>query len=345
MPTVPPPPPAASDRIPSPADTWQPPGTSAAAPPRQKPPMTARAPRVPWRQRVPELVATIGVLLVIAAVGGFLSSTWEDITQYEKALVLGAAAVAFTAAGVWADRADRRAFTALVPLLWAAGSATLLGSLTLAASTAAPGQARQSLAIAGLGTAAHAGWLLTRRPSSVIQQLSLLAALLFAAGPFGTATGDRFTWDTLELAGTPLVGLIDLTFTSDAFVITGIAHALIGVVWLALSHRLDGLAATVAKLAGSGVLAFAAMELNVLAEPTGAVAALLIVLGYLVYGLVAEDPLLIVVGSVGALVAGTRVLTALFTGEVLATITVFVAGLAMIVWAFQAIRRRTANGH
>jgi len=87
------------------------------------------------------------------------------------------------------------------------------------------------------------------------------------------------------------------------------------------------------------------MELNVLAEPTGAVAALLIVLGYLVYGLVAEDPLLIVVGSVGALVAGTRVLTALFTGEVLATITVFVAGLAMIVWAFQAIRRRTANGH
>lgn len=344
MPTVPPPPPTPQTRVPSAGESWQPPGHPTGAPPRQKPPMTARPPRVPWRQRLPELIATIGVLLVVAAVGGFLSSTWEDITQYEKALVLAAAAVAFTAAGVWADRADRKAFTALVPLLWAGGTATLLGSVTLAASTTAPGQARQSLAIAGLAAAGHAGWLLTRRPSSVIQQLSLLGALVFAAGPFGNSASDRFTWDSLEQAGTPLLGLIDLTFTSDAFVITGIAHALIGVLWLALSHRLDGRAATVAKLAGSGVLAFAAMELNVLAEPTGAVAALLIVLGYLVYGLVAEDPLLIVVGAVGALVAGTRVLTALFSGEVLATIAVFVAGLAMIAWAFQTIRRRPANG-
>lgn len=103
---------------------------------------------------------------------------------------------------------------------------------------------------------------------------------------------------------------------------------------------LSGRPAHLARLGGSGLLGYAAMEFNVLAAPLGAVVALLLVLGYLVAGIVLDDVLLIVVGTIGALASGVKVIWALFSGEVAVTLTVFTVGLVMLGWATHAAQRR-----
>lgn len=293
------------------------------------------------RERMPELVATIGATLVALAVGGFLASTWDQISQVQKSMILGAAAVGLTVAGLWADRDGRgRLFDAVTGIAWATATLLTAAAVTLAASTTWPGYGRATIAAGGVAAAVHALVLWRRRPESITQQVALFLSAMFAAGPFGTALSDRFEWHDLLLLGEPLIGLSDPTFASDAFLLTGLAHLGIGALWLGLGHVLRAGPANAARVIGTLTVGFAALELNVLTSPVGAVAALAVVLGYLLYGVWSGVTALVVAGGIGALIAGARVLAALFSGQVTVTLLVFSGGLAMLAWAFRQSRRR-----
>jgi hypothetical protein len=293
-----------------------------------------------WRDRLPEIIATIGATLVALAVTGFLSSTWEHISEVQKAMVLGAAAAGLTVVGLWADAA-RRPLELVVSLCWATATLLTASAVTLAGFSLGGELDRAAIATGGLAGAAHAALLLARRPSSLLQQTSLFAALLFAAGPPGTALSERWSWDHVgTLLYDPLVGLFDPSHTVDAFAVTGIAYFVIAAAWVALAGVMHGRARLLSKSFAVTAATFAALQLNVLAAPVGAVGALAIVLAFLVYGLIADDAGLVTAGAIGCLVAGVRVLAALFSGAVLVTLVVFAGGLAMLGWAFWSMRHR-----
>ncbi|MDX1659548.1 MAG: hypothetical protein R3343_12065, partial [Nitriliruptorales bacterium] len=150
-----------------------------AAPPPPPPhgePKDTRPPARPWRERIPEIVATIGASLVAVAVIGFLSSTWQEISQIEKAMVLGAAAAGLTTAGIAADRSERGVFEYVVGITWATASLLVAAAVTLAASTTWPGYGRLTIAAGGVAALVHALVLWSRRRESVLQQVTVFAA-------------------------------------------------------------------------------------------------------------------------------------------------------------------------
>lgn len=304
---------------------------------------TARPPRRPWRERLPEVIATVGAGLVVLALAGFVSSTWEVLDEYAKSLTLGAVAAALTVAGLWADQSGRRTFAALVPTVWATATAVLVGAVHLAAAATMPEATRVAIALAGIAGIAHAATLWQRRRDAILLQLAAVGSAVYAAGPIGTALANRYDTSLLPELVRPLAGVFDPTVETDAFVPVAIAHLLIGVAWILVGRALPGRAAHVARVGGTALVGYAAMEFNVLASPMGAVAALLVVLGYLVAGLVLDDVFLVVVGTVGALLTGVKVIWSLFSGEVAVTLTVFGVGLAMLAWAYRAAQQR--DGH
>lgn len=325
------------DQIPLPP----PPADTLSAPSAEQSPAwvaTAAAARRPWRERVPELVAGIGATLVVVAVSGFLASTWAGFGPLEKALALATAAAVLTVAGLWADRADR--LEPVIGACWAAATALTVGAGHLAGHVALPDAGRVAIAVAGLGGAVLAGVLLSRRRESLVLQWAAFAALLFAAGPPGVHVDA--TWSVLaalRLFAEPFIGLVDLGYRQAGFALAGGALVGIGVVWLGLARVLEGRAGTQARVLGVGALALAALQLQ-LTGPVGAVVALAVVIGFLIYGLVDDEAGLLSAGVLGCVVAGVRVLAAVFTGEELATLLVLGGGLAMLAWAFSAMRRR-----
>lgn len=315
-------------------------------PPPSGPPLgtaTARPPRRPWRDRLPEVVATIGAALVVLALAGFVSSTWDVLDAYGQSLALAAAAAALTVAGLWADQSGRRTFAALVPLVWATGTAVLIAAVHVALVAAMPDATRIAIALAGAFGVAHAAVLWRRRPDAVLSQLATVGAAVFAAGPVGTSLADRYEASLFPELVRPLAGLLDPTVASDDFLLVAFAHLAIAVAWLGLGRVLTGRPAHIARVGGSALIGYAAMELNVLELPLGAALALLVVLGYLIAGIVLDDVFLVVVGTVGALATGVKVIWSLFSGEVAVTLTVFTVGLAMLAWAYRQAGRR--DGH
>lgn len=309
-------------------------------PPTYPPPEPAtaasRKQRTPWRERLPELVGAIGTLLVVAAMAGFLSAQWEELDRIGRAIVLGAAAAGLTVAANWLEQRMQRRLSQLTSMLWVAGSATTGAAVILGASVGLPGMARITALIAGLAIAGHALLAVTRDPSSPLRQLGVVGGALVAAGPFGTQISDRATWDTVGEFFIPFAGLVDPTLNDDAFLLTGIAHLVIGGAWLAWSVRNEGRAAQVGWVGSTMLLAYAALQLHVLPWGIGAFAALLLVLAYLVHGMITERTGAVVAGTIGALIAGGRVLWSLFSGEVATTIAAFGVGLALLTWAVRA---------
>jgi len=306
------------------------------------PPPTARpvtsSPRRPWRQRLPEVVAAVGAVLVVLALAGFVSSTWALLDEYAKALALGIAAAGLTVAGLWAD--DRRGLHRIVPIVWATASAVTIGAVHVALVEAMPDATRIAIALAGVAGMTHAAVLWQRRTNSILMQLATAAAAVFAAGPIGTSMTDRFNPDLIPDLFRPLAGVFDPSLATDAFLIVAIAHLVIAVAWIAAGRMLPGSAAHVARVGGSALLGYAALEFNVLASPIGAAIALIIVLGYLIAGIVLDDVFLVVVGTAGALATGVKVIWSLFTGEVAVTLTIFAVGLVMLGWAYRAAQAR-----
>lgn len=301
----------------------------------------AADPRVPLRQRIPELVATLGALLVAAAVAGFLSSSWVLLAPTAKAMVLAATSAGLTTAALWASARAAGRLSGVVPLAWAAAAAATAGAVLLAVDPLVGSDHRMAVAVAGLAAAGHAAWLVRCRPDSAVAQLVVAAALVFAAGPFSADPGA--TWighrgESLGALFAPLLGLFDAGWTSRAYLVTAPAYAAIGAGWLALSARTTGPARRTATASASALLAVAALHLNVLPDPAGAAVALLIVLGMTVAGVASDRPGLLVAGTVGSLVAGVRVLLALFSGAVATTIVVLAAGVVMLAWAVDRLR-------
>lgn len=298
---------------------------------------------MPWRDRLPEVVAAIGAVLVVFALAGFASSTWDVLDEYGKAVALAAVAAGLTVAGLWADQSGRRTFAALVPTVWATATAVTVAAAHVALQAAMPGAGRVAIALAGTAGVAHGAALWHRRPDAPLTQLATVGAAVFAAGPVGTAVADRYEPELLPALLRPLAGLVDPTLETDAFLLVAAAHLVIAVAWLRLGRVLSGRPAHLARLGGSALLGYAAMEFNVLSTPLGAVLALLLVLGYLVAGIVLDDAVLVVVGTMGALATGVKVIWSLFSGEVAVTLTVFAVGLAMLAWAHHAAQGRDSD--
>jgi hypothetical protein len=121
-----------------------------------------------------------------------------------------------------------------------------------------------------------------------------------------------------------------------------VAWAVIGVALLALAVRLPDRTRRVTQTTSTVVLFMAALMLNVLTDPVGAFAALCIVLGYAVYGWLADHAGMQVVGAIGVLIAGIRVLWGLFSGQLAITVAVLGVGLVLLVWSVRAARAREA---
>ncbi len=340
-PTAPRPSGSTAPNFPPPAGAPLPPPPPRATTPA--PGQTIARPRRPWRERLPELVAGAGSALVVAAIVGFASSSWDLLGPYPQAMALAIGATLLSVGSLWSYRSDRSGLQHVGTALWVAGTAAAMGAIWLAGSTSAPDAARAAIGLAGLAGVVHAGAQWNRRRDSITLQFATLAAAVYAAGPIGSAIADRYRADLVEDLFLPIGGLFDLTLRSDAFLITGIGHLAIGVAWLVLAHHLADRASVTARVSGSLLVAYAALSFNVLTLPVGAALALLIVIAYLIAGIALEDALLLFIGSTGALVTGTRVIWSLFTGEVAVTITVFTAGVLMLGWAYRAASQRRAD--
>lgn len=338
--TAPPPPPGPVLAPPPHGDRGHWSHHDAPTPPRDSGGPAARPtddePTRPWRDRLPELVGGIGTLLVLAAVVGFLSATWEELDRYGRALVLAGATGGLTAAALFVEQRDRERLASLTSMMWLAGAATLGASLTLALLELLDDGARAAVAVAGLGAAAYALAAVRRAPRSSLRQLGVPIALIYAAGPFGTAMSDRFGIDDLGALVDPVLALFLRDVASDDFALTGLLHLTIGAGWLLWATRTTGRTSRLAWIGSTSLLAFAALELHAVPSGIGAFGALLIVLGYLVFGLVAERGGAVAVGATGVMIAGSRVLWSLFSGEVATTIASFTVGLALLTWAVRA---------
>ena len=316
------------------------PHASDEAPP---PPPPSTGPQSRWREKLPEITAAIGAVLVLSALTGFVTSTWDELNLLQRSVTLAAVAVGLTVGGVYAESAARRSLERVTSLVYLSASAAVAASVTLLGYATEPAVARLAIAAGGLVAAVHAGWILLRNPASPIRAAGVTAALVYAAGPAGGTLGDRFsTMDPGDLA-LPLIGTADPTLRTDAFLVPGVAWLLIGVGLLALATRLTDRARHTATVLATTLLFGSALMLNVLADPVGAFAALCIVLGYFVYGRLCDQPGMQLVGAIGVLLAGIRVLVGLFSGQVVLTIAVLAVGLALLAWSLAAARGRTED--
>lgn len=321
------------DPLPHPAPSTGPSTGPTEAPP---PPPPGRG----WRDRLPEIAAAIGSALVLAAITGFVTSSWEELDRLERAVTLAAIAVGLTVGGVYVERGSRRLLDRITSLVYLSASAAVAAAVTLAGDAAAPGSGRLTIAAGGLAAAVHAGWVLLRDPSSPTRTSTLALALLYGVGPVGSTLAARFsTMDPADLA-VPLLGALDPTVADDAFLLPGLGWALVGTALLALATRLAGRARRAGMVLGTGALFGAALMLNVLSDPVGAFAALCIVLAYLVYGTLTDQPGVQAVGAIGVLLAGIRVLWGLFSGQLVLTVAVLGVGLALLIYALRAARSR-----
>lgn len=325
------PPPADFRNAPPPSG---PPATPPPAPPRPS------APKRPWRERMPEVVATIGTSLVVIAIVGFVTSSWDQLLTVHKAMTLAAVAIGLTVAGVYVEGARRRSMSRVVALVYLSASVSVAAAATLFGYAADPSLGRVGIAVGGLAAAVHAAWVLSREMSSATRVGAVGAALVYAAGPAGTTVTDRFSTMDPWVLTSPLLGLFDPAERTDMFVAPGVGWAAAGMGLLALSTRLTGAARHAATCLASGTLFGAAVMLNVATDPLGAFAALCIVVGYLLYGMVTERPGITTVGAIGVLVAGIRVVWGLFSGQVAVTAAALAVGVAMLAWAVRAARSR-----
>jgi hypothetical protein len=296
--------------------------------------------KVPWRDRLPELIAGIGTALVVAAVAGFVTSTWDELGMLHKAMALAGIAVGLTVAAVFVDNAARKGLSKVVSLVYLSASVTVAASATMFGYLTDPAAGRAGILAGGLAATVHAGWVLSRDRTSPTRVAALWAALLYASGPAGNSAADRFsTMDPLVLFH-PVAGVLDPTFASDKFVVPGVGWTVTGVLLLALAHRIEGATRHWATTFATLSLFGAALMLNIASNPVGAFVALAIVVGYLVYGLVSEQQGMVVVGAVGIVAAGVRVVWGLFSGQIAVTVTALAVGLAMLGWAVHAARSR-----
>lgn len=309
------------------------PGAYAAAAPR---------PTRPWRERLPELLAVVGAVLFVSAAFGFLSSSWTVLPSGAKGAVLALVAGGLTAAGMYAERA--RPGSIVTALAYASATASTVGAATLLADPFGVGSyGRLAIAFGGLVGAGHAWWVLQRSPASAPRVTALAASLLYAAGPPGVSIADRFTATTADQWSAPIAGLFNASLTSGAFLPVGLGWLVAGAGLLLLSTRSADGARRAATVSATVALFGSAAMLNVAPDAVGALTALLIVVGYLLYGVLADRTGVAVIGTVAALLVGSRVLAAMFSGQVAVTVTALLVGAGLLVWSARALAARNST--
>lgn len=278
--------------------------------------------------------------LVAVASAGFVTSTWKTLADPAQALLLLTGAAVLTLIALWFENLERRGLQNVIGLVMLAATSLSAAGATLATASVAPGQGRVAILVGGAIALAHAVTLLHHRRGSSPLLIGAWAAAVYAAGPVGNSIADRWTGDLLDLVGRPVAGFFDPTISSDAHLAPGVGHLLVGVALVAALHLLEGRALVVGRVLTIFTLGYAALELNVLDNPIGAVGALAIVIGSALVGLWNEDLSLVVAGVIGGFAAGVRVLVAVFTGKVLVTVALLIGGLALLAWAIHAMRQR-----
>lgn len=322
--------------------TGQAPDPAATTPVERRPRGAAQV-RATVRSRLPELLGGAGALLVVAAVTGFVVSSWDVLGNLGQAALLGAGSVALSLQAQWASRRTSRVLGRLVTLSWAAAAGLTLVSAQLLLDLALPDATRLAILGAGLAALAHASWAWSRHADSILLQLASVAAAVYAVGPLG-ATMDA-GWDAVswgDWMAAPVAALFGGTpaVADTGFVVVAIGHAVVAIAWILVGLRLQRpAAARAARIGGPMLLGWAVLEFNAMAEPIGAAIALLIVIGFLIVGIALEDGLLIALGTLAGLITGLRTIWSLFTGETAVTLTIAVAGTAMLVVALRLARR------
>lgn len=326
--------------------------TSAAPPPPPAPdgwPPSPSAPRsvAPagpsgvgrWRERLPELVGGIGVSLVVLAVGGLVASSWENVGDLTRAMLLGLGATGLTAGALWIDGRDDeagerlRALRSVVGLVFLAGTVMVAASVTLALATTFPDTGRVAIGLGGGAALAHGLFVWNARRDQLAPQLGLFAAAVYAGGPWGDRISDTFRDLDLGQLAVPLEGAFWPEVTSERFVVTALAHLLVAVAWLAVHRSTEGPARRLAGVLTVLAASSAALQANVHPSAIGAVIALGIVIATFVYAVQAEEGVLVVGSSLAMFLTGVRVLAAIFSGKVLATIVVLLLGMALLMLA------------
>ncbi len=298
--------------------------------------------------RLPELLGGFGAMLVVAAVAGFVVSSWDVLGNVGQAGLLAAGSAGLSFQAHWATGRDNAVLRRLVPLCWGAAAGLTLVAAQLVFDIVLPDVARLAVLGAGVAGLAHAGWAWREHPSSILLQLTSVATALYAVGPIGA--GVDAGWDVVSWSGwaaAPIEALVTGTSDTgnDGLLMVAIGHTAIAVAWLLLGLRLRSVpAARVARVGGSILLGWAVLEFNAMVNPIGAAIALLLVIGFLIVGIALEDGLLISLGALAGLVTGLRTIWSLFTGQVAVTLTVAVAGVLMLAVAIQVARRRGTDG-
>ena len=301
------------------------------APPAASGPSAGTAkPSLPWRDRLPELAAGAGTVMLTTATIALISTTWTELSMLLQGVVLLSVAGLLTAAGRYADRPGTQTSAGL---LFAAATVAMIAGMVLTLDSQLV--SRATIAVAGLAGAALAGWAWTRHPNSSLRTAAATIALLYAAGPPGTAAGDR--WSDAGLpAADALRGLLEPGYTTPTL-------ALMTAGWVICAGLL-ALAATAgpasgrnvtARAAGLVVLA-AAVLVNVSTLPGAVLVALCMSGSYLVYGLINERPLVLTVGAVTTVLIALRFLAAMFSGQVVVILAALIVGAALITWSVHA---------
>ena len=309
-------------------------------------PRSAAQVRSAVMDRLPELLGGAGALLVLAAVAGFVVSSWEVLGNVGQAALLAAGSVGLSVQAQWASRRASRTLGRLVTLSWGAAAGLTLVAAQLLLDVALPGAARLAILGAGIASLAHAGWAWSRHTDSILLQLTSVAAAVYAVGPLGAtmdAGWDAVSWSTWITS--PVTALLGGTppASEAGFVLVAVGHALVAVTWILVGLRLQRpAAARTARIGGPMLLGWAVLEFNAMAAPIGAAIALLIVIGFLIVGLALQDGMLVTLGVLAGVVTGLRTIWSLFTGETAVTLTIAVAGTTMLVAAIRLARRADA---
>jgi len=327
----------------NPMQPQPPPPPPTAFPPPQMPgtpPPTDPGER--WQDRLPFVAAVAGAGLLVAGLAALLITTWDGLDPLVQGGVLALVASLLSAGATHIDTDGRNDWhRPAASLVFASSTALLIAAVTVATSELLAG--RVSIGVAGLVGAAHAGWAWSRHLASSGRMGVFAGTLVAGAGPAGTGLSDRWT-DMLFLSEdvleAPISGLVDVTVTTEVYLIPAAGWVLVAAALLATSSRLSGQVRVTTTLVASLIAFGAALGVNVSAVPLASFGALLIVGAYTSYGAAARRKELLWAGGVGTVLVALRVLVSLLGGQITVIAASVGSGVVLLSWAMWALSRQ-----
>jgi hypothetical protein len=262
-----------------------------------------------------EFAIYLGVVLVVASGGVFVSRIWQDIALGGRVGVGALVAVVGLAGGRLLTRMDEPGTTRLGWFLWFCGTAGVAMTTALLADRIDHGNGPTTMLWAGLLVAATsvALWRNLDRP---LQFLSSVAGVVISA----VAAVNVLHWHVSALTG----GLV-LWGASAALALLGATVVRPGLL---------------AVLVGQFGTATGAMAIMTGQQATGLTLGLLAAVAGVAYGVRSHNPLVTGVGVTEFFIMTVRLLTIYLRGPI-ATLVSFLIGVALVVVTI----RRVTHGH